>query len=134
MLIVLGVNTWRNMVNEKIKEFAIRAREYADAKFVGTGSSDWIWQDEYHNRFAQLIIQECIDISQNLENEYLKDRKNAVMEDKVIYNEGMCAAQHIKHAIMRKFDIKKQKFKEISLQRRFFDILSMIFSTNPKNW
>lgn len=45
-------------MNERIKELAEQAREYAD-ELLGSGLPDFVWQDRYHERFAELIVKEC---------------------------------------------------------------------------
>ena len=45
-------------MNKQIEKFALEAREYAD-KLLGSGLPDTVWQDRYHEKFAELIVEEC---------------------------------------------------------------------------
>ena len=46
-------------MNERIEKLALQAREYAD-ELLGSGLPDTAWQDRYHEKFAELIIKECV--------------------------------------------------------------------------
>lgn len=48
-------------MNELIREFAIQARVYAD-QLLGSGLPDTVWQDRYHQKFAELVVQECASL------------------------------------------------------------------------
>ena len=48
-------------MNERVEKLALRAREYAD-ELLGSGLPDTVWQDRYHEKFAELIVRECIGI------------------------------------------------------------------------
>jgi hypothetical protein len=43
-------------VNERIRQLAEQARQYAESKVHLTG---WNYIAEYNEKFAQLIVQEC---------------------------------------------------------------------------
>lgn len=45
-------------MNERIKELAEQAREYADSIYVAPGS-DNTWGVRFQKKFAELIVKEC---------------------------------------------------------------------------
>ena len=58
-------------------------------------------------RFAELVVQECASLCNNMEEEYLKDQKNEYDFDaKHIYAEGGVACSKLKTQIKNKFGMK----------------------------
>ena len=51
-------------MNERIKELAEQADEYADYKLQMPGEYDPDWHDVRDEKFAELIVRECIDVVQ----------------------------------------------------------------------
>lgn len=96
-------------MNEKIKELA----EKAGCKVLDDG--DWyiptangLEKIVYTHgvgleKFAELIIHECIQICDESRLDYLSHRKSAHdPEDRLVYNEGIAASDNIKYKIVRK--------------------------------
>jgi hypothetical protein len=50
------------IMNKLIKEFAEQAEEYADAKLQTPGEYHPDWHDVCDERFAELIVRECINL------------------------------------------------------------------------
>jgi len=53
-------------MNAQIKKLAEQAEQYAsekDRKYDGAGNLNWQWQDIKMEKFAELIVQECISIN-----------------------------------------------------------------------
>ena len=53
-------------MNERIKELAEQAKKYAsekDGKYDGAGNLNWQWQDIKMEKFAELLIEQCIACS-----------------------------------------------------------------------
>jgi hypothetical protein len=51
-------------MNERIQALAEQAEQYAsekDGKYDGTGNLNWQWQDIKMEKFAELIVRECIE-------------------------------------------------------------------------
>jgi hypothetical protein len=51
-------------MNERIQALAEQAEKYAsekDGKYDGAGNLNWQWQDIKMEKFAELIVRECID-------------------------------------------------------------------------
>ena len=53
-------------MNERIKELAEQAEKYADAWFRGEPT----WSEAYESKFAELIVQECINKIENEATQY----------------------------------------------------------------
>lgn len=51
-------------MNERIEKLALQARECAD-ELLGSGLPDTVWQDRYHEKFAELLAQDAISIVQS---------------------------------------------------------------------
>ncbi len=50
-------------MNEKIKELALAAGKYADeTQPRGSYTRDGMWLYAYNEKFAELIIQECVNV------------------------------------------------------------------------
>ena len=78
-------------MKKRIEELRTQASE----EFT-EGSRDW------QNRFADLIIAECILICDDVSGDYLKHRRSTVdFGEKTIFAEGEAAADSIKHKIKR---------------------------------
>lgn len=71
-------------MNERIKELAEKAREYADSIYVAPGS-DNTWGVRFQKKFAELIVKECAD---RLMQDDFKDFKS------VVYIAGLRLKEH----------------------------------------
>ncbi len=50
-------------MNEKIKELALAAGKYADeTQPRGSYTRDGMWLYAYNEKFAELIVQECVNV------------------------------------------------------------------------
>ena len=52
-------------MNERIKELAEQAREYANSKEPYEKIKNKAWIDVYDEKFAELIVKECAKIAHN---------------------------------------------------------------------
>jgi len=90
-------------MNERIKELAEQARikdhwSIDEARYLTN------YLDE--QKFAELLIQECMSICEDTKVSYFKHRKAAYdFQDKNIYAEGEAAADMIKYKIKRHFEL-----------------------------
>ena len=50
------------MMSKRIKELAEEAERYADYNFKG----EPFWTEAYESKFAELIVQECVDQSMSI--------------------------------------------------------------------
>ena len=46
-------------MKEQINKLALQARKHADS-LLGKKLPDMVWQDEYNQKFAELIVRECV--------------------------------------------------------------------------
>jgi hypothetical protein len=49
-------------MNERIKELSEQAEKYADDNFKGEPT----WSETFESKFAELIIQECLNICEDM--------------------------------------------------------------------
>jgi hypothetical protein len=91
-------------MNERIKLLAEQADEYADE--LGLGGAEWC--DAQLEKFAELIVRECISMCDNVSADYLKHRKGAFdFQDKNIYAEGEAACDVLKYKMKKHFGVEK---------------------------
>jgi len=55
-------------VNERIKELADQAEEYAVRVTTGDWEDGLAYQDLFNQKFAELIVRECMDIARTVGN------------------------------------------------------------------
>jgi hypothetical protein len=60
-------------MNERIKELNAQADKYAwekvGKKYDGTGDLNWQWEDTKMEKFAELIIRECAELTLDHKND-----------------------------------------------------------------
>lgn len=84
-------------MNERIRELRKQAIDYC----LDKGSQGNL-SEEVAEKFAELIIQQCIDICEAEKADYIKHRKSAYdFEEKQIYAEGEAACDTIKGKLKR---------------------------------
>ena len=70
-------------MNERIRSLAEHAKTYANqcTKDID-GDVSWHWMDYYTEKFAELIVRECISImgSEIVYNDNYKEKNNAISE------------------------------------------------------
>lgn len=91
-------------MNERIKEFRFMAAEYAnEQKPLGLMK----WNEIRDAKFAELIVRECMMMSDELKAQYLKSRKSALdLDEKDIYAEGAAACGVLKYKMKNHFGIE----------------------------
>jgi hypothetical protein len=57
-------------MNERIRSLAVQAKAYANqcTKDID-GDVSWHWMDYYTEKFAELIVRECVAICQDIDGE-----------------------------------------------------------------
>ena len=73
-------------MNERIKELAEQAEKYADDNFKG----EHFWTEAYESKFAELIIQDCMDVVDG----YTKPRTFETHYDAVEQIEALFGIKH----------------------------------------
>jgi hypothetical protein len=96
-------------MNERIKLLLERA-EYRAQKQSG---SDWEVhvepsREQIFEKFAELIVEECMTMCDTVSADYLKHRKGAFdFQDKNIYAEGEAACDIIKYKMKKHFGVEE---------------------------
>jgi hypothetical protein len=100
-------------MNERIKELAVQARNYAlDEKRIyermhNTEQCMEEYREVYNKKFAELIVEECMTMCDTVSADYLKHRKGAFdFQDKNIYAEGEAACDIIKYKMKKHFGVE----------------------------
>ena len=85
-------------MNERIKALAIQAtREFSPV----------MQSDKWNEKFAELIVQECMSFCDETRSAYLKHRKASDdFTDKNIYAEGEAASDIIKYKMKKHFGVE----------------------------
>jgi hypothetical protein len=73
-------------MNERIKQLAEQAEKYADDNFKG----EIFWTEAYESKFAELIIQDCMDVVDG----YTKGRTFDTHYDAVAQIEALFGIKH----------------------------------------
>jgi F0F1-type ATP synthase gamma subunit len=96
-------------MNERIKSLLERA-EYQAQKQSG---SDWEIhvepsREQIFEKFAELIVRECMTMSDELKAQYLTSRKSTMdFDEKNIYAEGEAACDVLKYKMKKHFGVEE---------------------------
>ncbi len=96
-------------MNERIKLLLERA-EYQTQKQSG---SDWevhveSSREQIFEKFAELIVRECMTMSDELKAQYLTSRKSTMdFDEKNIYAEGEAACDVLKYKMKKHFGVEE---------------------------
>jgi len=91
-------------MNERITELAEQAQQYAE--YVTPQGCEWF--GTFKEKFAELIVQECMEMCDTVSADYLKHRKGAFdFQDKNIYAEGEAACDIIKYKMKKHFGVEE---------------------------
>jgi hypothetical protein len=89
-------------MNKRITQFYEQCNQVVDDPFGGAHISF------DHQMFAELIVQECMQMCDNVSADYLKHRKAADdFQDKNIYAEGEAACDIIKYQMKKHFGVEE---------------------------
>jgi hypothetical protein len=90
-------------MNERLKELAEQAGYSWHNQFSGP-----ILSPNAIEKFAELIVRECMSMCDDVSNDYLKNRKAAFdFQDKNIYAEGEAACDILKFKMKTHFGVEK---------------------------
>jgi len=93
-------------MNERIKELAEQAGVF-EGDFAGAGLYSIHNKDEVE-KFAELIVQDCMTMSDELKAQYLTSRKSTMdFDEKNIYAEGEAACDILKYKMKRHFGVEE---------------------------
>ena len=83
-------------MNERIQELALQASENYD------------YHPEFAKKFAELIVRECMTMSDELKAQYLTSRKSTMdFDEKNIYAEGEAACDVLKYKMKKHFGVEE---------------------------
>jgi hypothetical protein len=90
-------------MNERIKELAEQATCDIEDEY-----GNWVGCNFDKAKFAELIVQECMTMCDNVSADYFKHRKAADdFQDKNIYAEGESACDEVRYEIKKHFGVKE---------------------------
>jgi hypothetical protein len=93
-------------MNERIRELAEQAGVFA-GDFAGAGLYS-IHNKEEVEKFAELIVKECMTMSDELKAQYLTSRKSTIdFDEKNIYAEGEAACDVLKYKMKKHFGVEE---------------------------
>jgi hypothetical protein len=96
------------MNQEQILECAEQSRLYAKSVLPNSVDDPIRWTYEYHKKFAELIVKECMTMSDELKAQYLTSRKSTMdFDEKNIYAEGEAACDIIKYKMKKQFGVEE---------------------------
>ena len=88
-------------MNERIQELAEQATVHGNTEHR-LDIPSW-----YLEKFAELMVKECMTLCDDTRADYFKHRKNSSdFQDKTIYAEGEAASDMIKYKIKKHFGVE----------------------------
>jgi hypothetical protein len=94
-------------MNEQIRELAEQAKFMAEED-INRQISYNTELKAFAEKFAELIVQECMTMCDNVSADYFKHRKAADdFQDKNIYAEGEAACDIIKYKMKKQFGVEE---------------------------
>ncbi len=101
-------------MNERMIELALQAEDYAFDEISNLESSvepvisNRVFFKSFKEKFAELMVQECMTMCDTVSADYLKHRKGAFdFQDKNIYAEGEAACDIIKYKMKKHFGVEE---------------------------
>ena len=94
-------------MNERIKQLAEQAKFMAEED-INKQISYNTELKAFAEKFAQLIVQDCMAMSDELKAQYLTSRKSTMdFDEKNIYAEGEAACDILKYKMKRHFGVEE---------------------------
>jgi len=91
-------------MNERIKELAMKTDAWCDLNVIGDPKYNIIWEE----KFAELIVKECMSMSDDLKAQYLGHRKGTMdFDEKNIYAEGEAVCDTLKYKMKKHFGVEE---------------------------
>jgi hypothetical protein len=95
-------------MNERIRELADEARIKFSAHWAHQGVDTAVITRLDLKEFAELIVRECMTMSDELKAQYLTSRKSTMdFDEKNIYAEGEAACDIIKYKMKKQFGVEE---------------------------
>ena len=90
-------------MNERIRKLAEQATTYIEP--TSNSGEGWIFDKE---KFAELIVRECMTMGDELKAQYLTSRKSTMdFDEKNIYAEGVAACDVLKYKMKKHFGVEE---------------------------
>jgi S-adenosylmethionine:diacylglycerol 3-amino-3-carboxypropyl transferase len=91
-------------MNERINELEDQASQYASRETTDLDE----WEFIFRKKFAELIVKECMTMSDELKAQYLTSRKSTMdFDEKNIYAEGEAACDVLKYKMKKHFGVEQ---------------------------
>jgi len=95
-------------MTERIRELELEAIAYADSKVPANNRYNDIYYSIVCGKFAELIVGECLTMSDELKAQYLTSRKSTMdFDEKNIYAEGEAACDVLKYKMKKHFGVEE---------------------------
>jgi hypothetical protein len=99
-------------MNERIVKLISEADAYAwtiAEKYVPEcGEVNYLWEDAFRKKFAELIVRECMSMSDELKAQYFTNRKGTMdFDEKNIYAEGEAACDTLRYKMKKHFGVEE---------------------------
>ena len=92
-------------MNKRIKELAEQASQYANEQNELHGVGYVI---TFKEKFAELIVRECMSMSDELKAQYFTSRKSTMdFDEKNIYAEGEAACDTLRYKMKKHFGVEE---------------------------
>ena len=99
-------------MNERIQELFKRAGGKTSSRNLASNpvqvvETHELWDDRIE-KFAELIVQDCMSMCSELQAQYLTSRKSTMdFDEKNIYAEGEAACDILRHKMKKQFGIEE---------------------------
>ena len=94
-------------MNKRIKELYTKANAWALHNYPPP-VNPFEWEDLRSKKFAELIVRECMTMSDELKAQYLTSRKSTMdFDEKNIYAEGEAACDVLKYKMKKHFGVEE---------------------------
>ena len=100
-------------MNERIRKLSLQAREYArshvaDCRRFGYYMEYNELDIKFEQKFAELIVKECMSMSDELKAQYLTSRKSTMdFDEKNIYAEGEAACDILRYKMKKHLGVEE---------------------------
>jgi len=95
-------------MNERIRELAEQATVLSYRQYIDSGDHRFVQNGDAVQKFAELIVQECMTMSDELKAQYLTSRKSTMdFDEKNIYAEGEAACDVLKYKMKKHFGVEE---------------------------
>ena len=92
-------------MNERIKELAEQA---GMTQMNRRSDGRYVIDEDAFEKFAELVVKDCMAMCEELKEEYFKHRKNTTdFDEKHIYAEGEAACFNLRYKMKKRFGVEE---------------------------